>query len=203
MLSQLFSVDGGVGQACCRCCCGGGSLFLCHYSLKGGSRGDVLVAPAVPGEIIMLELDGSNPWSLAKHSYLCSDSTVMVGAVMQSLAQGCCSGQGLFVMQASGTGRILVSSFGSIMRYELQPGEERKIDNGYLVAWDIKDYAIVKAAKSIAGSVLSGEGFAMKFVGPGTLYLQTRSVKALANVLAPYLPKQGGGGGGDGGSNDN
>eukprot|EP01025_Chloroclados_australasicus_P060176 TRINITY_DN769_c0_g1_i2.p1 TRINITY_DN769_c0_g1~~TRINITY_DN769_c0_g1_i2.p1 ORF type:complete len:290 (-),score=42.67 TRINITY_DN769_c0_g1_i2:630-1499(-) len=199
-VSLVISMDGGCCQACCRCCCAGGSLFLNHYSLKGGDRGDILLAPAAPGEIIMLNLDGSQEWNMAKNAYLCSDEGVQVGAAMQNLAQGCCGGQGLFVMRASGTGRLLISSFGSILKYELQPGEERKIDNGFLVAWNIMDYKIVKAADSVTGSVFSGEGFATKFVGPGTIYVQTRSPKALAKLLAPYLSA--GGGGGDGGGGD-
>jgi uncharacterized protein (AIM24 family) len=42
---------------------------------------------------------------------------------------------GFFILQASGQGRLLLSSFGSIIRYDVAPGERRTIDNGFLVAW--------------------------------------------------------------------
>eukprot|EP01023_Acetabularia_acetabulum_P043030 TRINITY_DN4289_c0_g1_i6.p1 TRINITY_DN4289_c0_g1~~TRINITY_DN4289_c0_g1_i6.p1 ORF type:complete len:262 (-),score=64.78 TRINITY_DN4289_c0_g1_i6:426-1211(-) len=200
--SLKVSFDGSFGQACCRCCCAGGSLFMNHYTLKSGDRGDVLVAPAAPGEIVMLHLSAGAEWALAKNAFLCCDYDISIGTMVQNLSQSCCSGQGIFVMKATGMGRLLVSSFGSILKYDLGPGEQRLIDNGYLVAWNIKDYAIVKAADTISGSIFSGEGFATKFTGPGTVYLQTRSPKALAELLQPYLPSGGGGGGGgDSGGN--
>eukprot|EP01025_Chloroclados_australasicus_P021111 TRINITY_DN2215_c1_g1_i1.p2 TRINITY_DN2215_c1_g1~~TRINITY_DN2215_c1_g1_i1.p2 ORF type:complete len:124 (-),score=15.45 TRINITY_DN2215_c1_g1_i1:360-731(-) len=86
------------------------------------------------------------------------------------------------------------------MRYDLRPGEVRKIDNGHLVAWHGNmQYTISKASSGIIASVLSGEGLVCTFTGPGTIYIQTRSLINLASELAPYLPSQGGGGGGGGG----
>lgn len=73
----------------------------------------------------------------------------------------------------------------------------RKIDNGFLVAWsEHMNYTIGKASKSLASSFLSGEGFVCTFTGPGTIYVQTRSIIGLAGALAPYMPTGGGGGGG-------
>mmetsp|Transcript_1159 Transcript_1159/g.2755 ORF Transcript_1159/g.2755 Transcript_1159/m.2755 type:complete len:123 (+) Transcript_1159:769-1137(+) len=119
---------------------------------------------------------------------------------MQSFAQGCCSGEGFFILRAGGQGRLLVNSYGSIIRYDLAPGEVRLIDNGYLVCWtDNMDYKISKAAKSWWATIMSSEGFVTKFTGPGTIFVQTRCLKALAQALIPYLPTQGGGGGDGGG----
>ena len=64
----------------------------------------------------------------------------------------------------------------------------RKIDNGYLVAWENHmNYQITKATKSIIGSVLSGEGLVCAFTGPGAVYVQTRSVKPLAAAVAKEI----------------
>lgn len=42
----------------------------------------------------------------------------------------------------------------------------RKIDNGYLVAWENHlNYKITKASSSILGSILSGEGLVCSFTG--------------------------------------
>lgn len=43
--------------------------------------------------------------------------------MLQGCAACCCSGEGLFVLQATGNGRLLFSSFGGIMRYDLKAGE--------------------------------------------------------------------------------
>ena len=46
----------------------------------------------------------------------------------------------------------------------------RKIDNGYLVAWqDHMDYKIAKASSSVISSVLTGEGLVCSFTGVALL----------------------------------
>ena len=61
----------------------------------------------------------------------------------------CCAAAGFFILQASGRGRLLLSSFGSIIRYDVAPGERRTIDNGFLVAWtSTMNYEVRRAAGS-------------------------------------------------------
>ena len=60
-------------------------------------------------------------------------------------------------------------------------------------------WSVGKATKSLVKSVVSGEGLVNNFTGPGTVFVQTRSLANLASVLVPYLPSGGGGDGGGGG----
>ncbi|KAG2422893.1 hypothetical protein HXX76_015721 [Chlamydomonas incerta] len=195
-------MEGGLGSSLLRCCCAGGSMFFSHYSIKPGQgpRGDVLLAPPVPGEIMLLHMDGVQGWVVQPGGYLACDHSINVGVKMLDVAQGCCGGEGFFVMEASGRGRLLICSYGAITRYDLAPGEKRKIDNGYCVAWTSgMQWNIAKAAKGLWNTVVSGEGLVANFTGPGTVFVQTRSMQNLANALVPYLPKpSSGGGGGDG-----
>ena len=135
------SLEGGAGAACLRSCCAGESAFFSHFFLREGSSGtcgDVLLAPAVPGEIIMLRLKGEE-WRIQKGSFMAADETVSVGArlreglrrlcvhatetalragtAVQGFAKGCCSGEGFFILKASGVGRLILNSYGSIIRY--------------------------------------------------------------------------------------
>jgi uncharacterized protein (AIM24 family) len=88
-----------------------------------GQRGDLLLAPAVPGDIMLLHLNGQNNWAIQKASYMASDASVAVRAKVQGLAAGCCSGEGFFILRAQGQGRLLLNSYGGIIKYELRPGE--------------------------------------------------------------------------------
>ena len=88
-----------------------------------GQRGDLLLAPAVPGDIMLLHLNGQHNWAIQKASYMAADPTVAVTTKVQGLAQGCCSGEGFFILKGSGVGRLLLNSYGGIIRYELKPGE--------------------------------------------------------------------------------
>ena len=90
-----------------------------------GQRGDLLLAPSSPGEIILLHMDGQREWAIQQSSYMASDEAIAIGVKTQGLAAACCSGEGLFILKASGRGRLMVNSFGAIMRYDLKPGEVR------------------------------------------------------------------------------
>ena len=44
--------------------------------------------------------------------------------------------------------------------------------------------------------MMSGEGIDSEITGPGELLIQTRNLAALAGLLRPFFPSQGGGSGG-------
>lgn len=71
----------------------------------------------------MVHMDGSRDWIIQKSSFMASDDSVAVGVKTQGCAACCCSGEGLFVIKASGRGRLLMNTFGAVMRYDLKPGE--------------------------------------------------------------------------------
>ena len=60
------------------------------------------------------------------------------------------------------------------------------VDNGHLVAWNLEyDMARVAGGGFISG-ISSGEGLACKFVGPGTIFLQTRNPQMFAAWASAY-----------------
>mmetsp|Transcript_1159 Transcript_1159/g.2753 ORF Transcript_1159/g.2753 Transcript_1159/m.2753 type:complete len:181 (+) Transcript_1159:224-766(+) len=63
-INLKVKLHGGLGASCFRCCCAGESAFFSYYSLQpgAGDRGDIMLAPAVPGEIVMLHLQGNMEW---------------------------------------------------------------------------------------------------------------------------------------------
>ena len=88
-LTVKAKMEGSVGGALLRCCCTGESFFMTHFSVPPGSnaRGDVLLAPAVPGEIIMLNLDGQTSWSIQPGSFLACDQPVAISTRMLNISQ--------------------------------------------------------------------------------------------------------------------
>jgi uncharacterized protein (TIGR00266 family) len=125
-------------------------------------------------------------------SYLAGDVSLQVETKFGG-AKTLFGGEGLFVLQVSGTGLLLVSSFGSIHRRILRPGEQYVVDTGHLVAWEgHMQYNLRKAAKSgFFRSMMSGEGLVAEFQGPGEILIQTRNLAAFAAMLKPYFPSSG------------
>ncbi|MGE3466222.1 MAG: TIGR00266 family protein [Pyrinomonadaceae bacterium] len=199
MVSMSANVDlhselkGGVFGALKRAV-GGESAFVSTFTAKGGP-GEVTFAPGAPGDVAGIEMQNQN-FMVQSSSYLAGDMSLTVDTKFGG-AKSFFGGEGLFVLQVSGTGLLLVSSFGSIHRRTLQPGEQYVVDTGHLVAWEgHMQYNLRKAAKSgYLRSFLSGEGMVAEFVGPGEILIQTRNLAAFAGLLKPFFPSQGGGSG--------
>ena len=173
---------------------GGESAFVSTFTARGGA-GEVTFAPGAPGDIAAIELSNQS-FFVQSSSYLAGDASLAVDTKWGG-AKSFFGGEGLFVMLVQGSGLLLVSSFGAIHRKRLQPGERYVVDTGHLVAWEgTTQYTLRKAAAGFFRSMMSGEGIVAEFVGPGELLIQTRNLAALAGLLRPFFPSQGGGGSG-------
>lgn len=200
MVSMSANVDlhsemkGGVFGALKRAV-GGESAFVSTFTARGGA-GEVTLAPGAPGDVAGIEMRNQT-FMVQSSSYLAGDVSLEVDTKFGG-AKSWFGGEGLFVLQVTGTGLLLVSSFGAIHRKTLKPGERYVIDTGHLVAWEGQmQYELRKAAKSgFFRSFLSGEGMVAEFAGPGEILIQTRNLAAFAGLLKPFFPSQGGSGGG-------
>lgn len=174
---------------------GGESAFVSTFTARGGP-GEVTFAPGAPGDVVGIEMQNQT-FMVQSSAYLAGDITLQVDTKFGG-AKSFFGGEGLFLLQVSGQGLLLVSSFGAIHRRTLRPGEQYVVDTGHLVAWEAHmQYNIRKAAKSgYLRSFLSGEGMVAEFTGPGEILIQTRNLAAFAGMLKPFFPSQGGGGGG-------
>ena len=173
---------------------GGESAFVSTFTARGGA-GEVTLAPGAPGDVVGIEMQNQT-FMVQSSSYLAGDTSLQVDTRWGG-ARSFFGGEGLFVLQVSGTGLLLVSSFGAIHRKTLRPGERYIVDSGHLVAWEgHMQYQLRKAAKSFFRSFLSGEGVVAEFTGPGEILIQTRNLAAFAGLLKPFFPNQGGVGGG-------
>lgn len=196
MVSMSANVDlhsemkGGVFGALKRAV-GGESAFVSTFTARGGP-GEVTFAPGAPGDVAGIEMQNQT-FMVQSSSYLAGDTSLEVDTKFGG-AKSFFGGEGLFVLQITGSGLLLVASFGAIHRRMLRPGEQYVVDTGHLVAWEgHMQYNLRKAAKSgYLRSMLSGEGMVAEFTGPGEILIQTRNLAAFAGMLKPFFPSQGG-----------
>lgn len=167
---------------------GGESAFVSTFTARGGP-GEVCLAPGSPGDIAGLDLN-NQMFYVQSSSYLAGDASLTVDTRWGG-AKSFFGGEGLFVLQISGMGLLLLSSFGAIHRKRLQPGERYVVDTGHLVAWEgTTQYSLRKAAAGFFRSMMSGEGIVSEFVGPGEVLIQTRNLEAFAGLMKPFFPTQ-------------
>ncbi|CAN5169331.1 TIGR00266 family protein [soil metagenome] len=199
MVSMSSNIDlqselkGGVFGALKRAV-GGESAFVSTFTAQGGA-GEVTLAPGAPGDVVGIEMRNQT-FMVQSSSYLAGDTSLVVDTKFGG-AKSWLGGEGLFLLEVSGTGLLLVSSFGAIHRKTLRSGEQYVVDTGHLVAWEGQmQYQTRKAAKSgFFRSFLSGEGLVAEFSGPGEILIQTRNLRAFAGLLKPFFPTQSSGGG--------
>jgi uncharacterized protein (TIGR00266 family) len=173
---------------------GGESAFVSTFTARGGP-GEVTLAPGSPGDIAAIEMS-NQVFYVQSSSYLAGDAGLVVDTRWGG-AKTFFGGEGLFVLQVSGTGLLLLSSFGAIHRKRLAAGERYVVDTGHLVAWEgTTQYILRKAAAGFFRSIASGEGMVAEFSGPGELLIQTRNLAAFAGLMKPFFPSQSGSGGG-------
>ncbi|GAB1213738.1 hypothetical protein ATERTT37_002888 [Aspergillus terreus] len=153
------------------------------YSIFTGP-GELLLAPSTLGDVIVLRLTGSDTWSVGRDAFLAATSGIEKKLKSQGLSKGVFSGEGFFVYRMSGVGLVWLQSFGAIIKKDLAEGEEYLVDNGHLVAWNCTYRLWRVASGGIISTFSAAEGLACRFTGPGTVYLQTRNIKAFGAHLA-------------------
>lgn len=188
---QLESkMQGGLLASLGRAMLAGESLFQSTYTAQGGP-GEILLAPSTPGDILGVEMN-NQAFLIQSGSWLAGSTALTIEtkfAGMQMLG-----GEGAFLVKVSGTGTLLLSSYGAIHKIVLAPGEEYVVDAGHIVAFESTvKYAMTKAARGLLSTVTSGEGLVFRYTGPGEIYLQTRNLRGFVDAITPLLPKPTGG----------
>lgn len=169
----------------------GESFFFQTLAARRGP-GEVLLAHGLPGELHPITLDGQTNYIIQKDGFFAATEGVEISTKMQNLMKGLFSGEGFFVLKASGAGTLFVSSYGAIHPIDLAEGEEVIIDNGHLVAWpEGVEYKIQKAASGWISSLTSGEGLVCRFRGPGRVLIQTRNPGAFGAWIRQFIPSKG------------
>ncbi|MFZ5481366.1 MAG: TIGR00266 family protein [Myxococcota bacterium] len=191
---QLESkMEGGFLSALGRAVLAGESMFQSTYT-AASEPGEILLAPSTPGDIMGIELR-DQAFMVQGGSWLAGTPSLKIEtkfAGMSSLV----GGEGAFMVRVSGTGTLLVSSYGAIHKIVLGEGETYVVDSGHIVAFDANvRFELSKAAKGFLSTVTSGEGIVCRYTGPGEIYVQTRNLKAFVDAITPMLPRPSPGGG--------
>lgn len=165
-----------------------GETFFLQKLTTSSKNAEVILAPTMLGDIQELELKNET-WSVQKDGFFAGDDNIEVSTKMQNLAKGLFSGEGFFILKVSGSGKLFVSSFGSIIKVGIPADKEYIVDNHHLVAWPEKiSMKIQKASKGWISSLKSGEGLVVKFTGPGSIYIQTRNSRGFGNWIKQFIP---------------
>jgi len=178
---------GGIMGALRRSVLGGESFFMNTYQ-AGARGGQITLAPVLPGDMTVLEL-ADEALMVQSGSYVASSEGIDIDTKWSG-ADTFFAREGLIMLRCSGSGTLVLSSYGAIHEMELSTGETHVIDTGHIVAFAEGMGFKVKRVGGIKSTLFSGEGLVVDLTGPGKALLQTRSDDAFLTWLIPRLPKQ-------------
>ena len=174
---------GGVGKAVGRLF-SGESMFQNKYT-AGGSEGLIAFASSFPGEIRAIQITPDHPIVAQKTAFLAAEEGVELSIFFRKkLGAGLFGGEGFIMQKLSGNGTAFVEIDGSVVEYDLLPGQTMLIDTGYLAMMEetvSMDIEMVHGAKNV---FLGGEGlFNTRVTGPGKVWIQTMPISKILNIL--------------------
>jgi uncharacterized protein (TIGR00266 family) len=173
--------SGGFFSAILRRLFGGESLFMNEFSTA--SSGELVLTQPTPGDIECIELKGQSMY-LQAGAFVGCDPTVQMGLGFAGFAS-LFAREGLFRLRLSGHGRLWFGAYGGIIVKEIP--DEYVVDSGHLVAYEPSVNLRIGLAGGLFSSLFSGEGLVLRLKGPGRVYLQSRSIDALASWVNSHL----------------
>lgn len=179
--------SGGLLKSLGRMMLGGESFFMTTFTAQ--QQGDsVALAPPLPGDIAVMQLDNAD-LLVQSGAYLGSSKGINVDTKWSG-AKTFFGSEGLFMLRVTGTGTLIVSSYGAIHPMELAAGQSYIVDTGHLVTFDSSVQYDLRKVSGWKSTLFSGEGLVAHLTGPGKLTLQSRSQDSFLSWLVPQLPKQ-------------
>jgi uncharacterized protein (TIGR00266 family) len=161
---------------------GGETMFINEFG--GADGGEVVLAPALSGQIVHHQITGGRKMLVQAGSYLASagevDTRLRWGGLRTLFG-----GEGLFLLESSGDGDVFVNAYGGIL--EVPVDGTYVVDTGHVVAFDDTLSFTVRGSGGLKALFFSGEGLVCEFSGRGRLYLQSRNIGALVGWLTPFL----------------
>jgi uncharacterized protein (AIM24 family) len=169
---------------------GGGESLAFQYFSSTGGNGLVSLAGTLPGEMRVIELDGTRGWFAEKDAFVAAEVGVDFDIAFSGLRAGFKGGEGFVLEKFTGVGTLLVAGAGNFI--ELNPakyGGKIQVHTGCLVAFeDTVRYSVERIgalnAKTLMSGLLGGNGFNQATLeGDGTVVLQSMTMESLAHAI--------------------
>lgn len=168
----------------------GESLAVQWYRASGQDSGLVAFAGVLPGQMAVLELDGTTGWFAEKDAFVCAEGTVTFDIAFSGWSAGRKGGEGFVLERFGGVGTLVIAGAGNFI--ELNParyGGTIQVDTGCVVAFqDSIRYGVERVgalnAQTLMTAAFGGEGLSLATLqGDGRVILQSLTYDGMANAL--------------------
>lgn len=187
---QMETVGGGAGKVFGRMF-SGESMFQNRYTARGGD-GMIAFASSFPGSLRAVQITPGNDIVVQKSAFLASEPGVTLSVFFQKKGMsGFFGGEGFIMQRLSGRGLAFIEIDGSVVEYQLAPGQQLIVDTGNVAMMDATCSLDVQTVKGVKNVLFGGEGlFNTVITGPGRVLLQTMPMSSFAGAIASKLPNK-------------
>lgn len=185
-------MQGGLMKGLMRKFLAGEKLFMSTFRCNVPQAKMALANP-IAGKIFPVELRG-NTVLAERNAYLCAIGNVDLSiAFTKKFGAGLFGGEGFILQKISGQGLVFLQAGGNMLEFDLQPGEQLRVDTGCIVSMAETITYDIQFVGGFRNALFGGEGlFFAVLNGPGHVVLQTLPFSRFANrVVAAAGGRQG------------
>jgi uncharacterized protein (TIGR00266 family) len=166
----------------------GESLFVTHFTNRGGSKQRVAFAAPYPGKIVPIELAHlGGSIIVQKDGFLCAAKGTKIAITLnRRIGSGLVGGEGFIMQKLVGDGKAFMHAGGTVIERRLN-NESLKIDTGCIVGYTPGIDFNIETSGNLRSMIFGGEGiFLATLSGTGTVWLQSMPIRKLIQAISPY-----------------
>ena len=184
---QMQTHGGGLGRMFSKAFTGE-SMFQNTYTANGA--GMIAFGSSFPGQIKAVTIAPGQEMIVQKSAFLASEAGVQLSLhFRKNLGAGLFGGEGFIMQRLSGSGTAFVEIDGSLVEYDLKPGQRIVVDTGNVAGFSVGVQMEIQQVPGVKNVLLGGEGlFNTVLTGPGRVWLQTMPISNVAASIRPYIP---------------
>ena len=184
---QMQTHGGGLGRMFSKALTGE-SMFQNTYTANGA--GMIAFGSSFPGQIKAVTIAPGQEMIVQKSAFLASEAGVQLSLhFRKNLGAGLFGGEGFIMQRLSGSGTAFVEIDGSLIEYDLKPGQKIVVDTGNVAGFSAGVQMEIQQVPGVKNVLLGGEGlFNTVLTGPGRVWLQTMPISNVAASIRPYIP---------------
>lgn len=150
------------------------------------TAGELSLSPPLPGEVVRVSVSETPIYVVQSGSFLAAHDDVDLRTT--SDREHVLRGEELNFLQLVGTGPAFLAGYGAVEQRTLRRGDRLTADAGHVIAFTGVSHEL-ETVEGLKSAVFDEEGVVSRFVGPGRVWLQTRSHDSHLAWLQPQLDK--------------
>ena len=184
---QMQTHGGGLGRMFSKAFTGE-SMFQNTYTANGA--GMIAFGSSFPGQIKAVNIAPGQEMIVQKSAFLASEAGVQLSLhFRKNLGAGLFGGEGFIMQRLSGNGIAFVEIDGSLIEYDLKPGQKIEVDTGNVAGFSVGVQMEIQQVPGVKYGLRGGEGLCNTVLtGPGRVWLQTMPISNVAASIRPYIP---------------